>query len=532
MELNTDLTQLTSLPLDAGLFAARRSAPATNDDANSFRQHLESPRGRDDQESATDSAADDKSVARRDRPERAQRSSTKRDDKKIAMKDDAPSIDDAAPVESSRPASQKSEDDSTTDATDSASVEPTECGDNLKDKESAEAEAIVAEVAAIAAAPVAPLVIEVPVVEEAAVQAPAIESAAKSTPATPSLPVQANAAASVATQFESDAASADSAEPAAEAKPEEVAAEVKAQKSESNEQSAQALDQANGESDDAAGIRDIEASNRDEATETAAAANQVEVESAESEHGRNDSQDDRPRKSSKTTSSTEPAPPIAESTQPHANASPTAINHPVPQVIAAAAASVATGAEKVATSTSPSAGPRGVGSVESAAPQRLPQHLVGKPSEATGSEPKLTEVEQVRLLQRVARAFQSASQRDGEIRLRLSPPELGALKLDIKVQDGVMNARVEAETQAAQKILLDNLPALRERLAEQNIRIDQFEVGLQGRQSQGQPESRDSQPGSNGSRGGLAGREREVGTASETSQPAVRHHDGKLNVFI
>ena len=41
-----------------------------------------------------------------------------------------------------------------------------------------------------------------------------------------------------------------------------------------------------------------------------------------------------------------------------------------------------------------------------------------------------------------------------------------------------MSAQVEAETAAARSVLLDNLPVLRERLAEQEIRIEKFDVDV------------------------------------------------------
>jgi flagellar hook-length control protein FliK len=81
-------------------------------------------------------------------------------------------------------------------------------------------------------------------------------------------------------------------------------------------------------------------------------------------------------------------------------------------------------------------------------------------------------------VQRVARAFQAADDEGGQIRLRLSPPELGAMKLEITVHGGAMTAHVETETSAARNMLLDNLPALRQRLADQNIKITQFDVDL------------------------------------------------------
>lgn len=101
------------------------------------------------------------------------------------------------------------------------------------------------------------------------------------------------------------------------------------------------------------------------------------------------------------------------------------------------------------------------------------------------------EVDATRLLIRVARAFTAAQERDGEIRLRLSPPELGSLRLDVRVQDGVLVARLQTETDAARTAILDNLPALRDRLSEQGVRIERFDVDLMQRQPGGMPD----QPG-------------------------------------
>jgi flagellar hook-length control protein FliK len=96
-----------------------------------------------------------------------------------------------------------------------------------------------------------------------------------------------------------------------------------------------------------------------------------------------------------------------------------------------------------------------------------------------------------RLLSRVAKAFSAAQDRDGEVRLRLSPPELGSLRLEVRVQDGAMVAHLHTETDSARTALIDNLPALRDRLAEQGVRIDRFDVDLMQRQPGGSPD----QPG-------------------------------------
>jgi flagellar hook-length control protein FliK len=122
-------------------------------------------------------------------------------------------------------------------------------------------------------------------------------------------------------------------------------------------------------------------------------------------------------------------------------------------------------------------------------PSRLPQHVLTRGEGHRIHNPAPVPVDTARFLSRVAKAFLSAQQRDGnEIRLRLSPPELGSLRLQVSVQNGVMVARMETETEAARSSLVNNLPDLRERLAEQGIRVERFDIDLMQRPSTGTPD--------------------------------------------
>jgi flagellar hook-length control protein FliK len=163
--------------------------------------------------------------------------------------------------------------------------------------------------------------------------------------------------------------------------------------------------------------------------------------------------------------------------------------------------------------------------------QRLPQHLTGRNVERPRGSAPVTPVEQTRFVQRVAKAFQTAQSRGGELQLRLSPPALGSLKLEIKVQDGVMNARIEAENQNAKNMLVENLPVLKDRLAEQGIVVEKFDVDLMDRQPQGQPEmqqQRERRPASSAPRFAAA---RDTETTDTTAAPSLRS-DGRLNVTV
>jgi flagellar hook-length control protein FliK len=107
-------------------------------------------------------------------------------------------------------------------------------------------------------------------------------------------------------------------------------------------------------------------------------------------------------------------------------------------------------------------------------------------------------VDTARFVGRVTRAFHFAQERGGTLQLRLSPPELGSLRLELIVKDGVLSANLEAETPAAKQLLLENLPALRERLAEQNVRVERFDVDIrrenQDAQNSAQQHSQQRQP--------------------------------------
>lgn len=102
--------------------------------------------------------------------------------------------------------------------------------------------------------------------------------------------------------------------------------------------------------------------------------------------------------------------------------------------------------------------------------------------------PDVAAADRVRLVQRVARAFEAAGARGGTIRIRLHPPELGALRLEVHVRNGAMTARLEVESNEARTVLLENLPALRDRLAAQDIKVARFDVEVSDGSPQGLPE--------------------------------------------
>src|SRR4029079_8433682 len=63
----------------------------------------------------------------------------------------------------------------------------------------------------------------------------------------------------------------------------------------------------------------------------------------------------------------------------------------------------------------------------------------------TSNSSDASPVDVARFVNRVAKAVQTAGDRDGLVQLRLSPPELGSLKIQLTVKDGVMSAALEAD---------------------------------------------------------------------------------------
>ncbi len=162
--------------------------------------------------------------------------------------------------------------------------------------------------------------------------------------------------------------------------------------------------------------------------------------------------------------------------------------------------------------------------------------VVRGPSEARSAD-RLPPVDRVRFVQRVAQAFQVARGGRGEIQLRLNPPHLGRLRLGVTVENGVLSARLETETPAARAALLDNLPALQQRLAQHQIQVDRFDVDLMQQPATGsgdqpagdaQADREQRAPQRNGSVASEVDTEAAAGGAAAAIDPVA----GKLNVVI
>ncbi len=102
--------------------------------------------------------------------------------------------------------------------------------------------------------------------------------------------------------------------------------------------------------------------------------------------------------------------------------------------------------------------------------------VMGQPDDPNAATTQLDQQDRVRLVQRVARSFSRLGPDGGQVSLKLHPPELGVLNVQVRMEGNTMSARLKTETPAAREAILENLPVLKERLAEQGVEIEQFQV--------------------------------------------------------
>ena len=85
----------------------------------------------------------------------------------------------------------------------------------------------------------------------------------------------------------------------------------------------------------------------------------------------------------------------------------------------------------------------------------------------------------IKLIQRVSKAFQHLGPDGGVVRLRLAPAEMGSVRVEMRIQQRKVSARVIAETEAASAALREHLPDLRARLESFGMQVEQLDVEME-----------------------------------------------------
>ena len=121
----------------------------------------------------------------------------------------------------------------------------------------------------------------------------------------------------------------------------------------------------------------------------------------------------------------------------------------------------------------------------------------GNVAESRGNKVQATDtLARVKLIQRVSKAFQHLGPEGGVIRLRLAPAEMGSVRIEMRIQQRKVSARVVAETEAASAALREHLPDLRARLESFGMQVEQLEIETESLDQEGgsqfdDPSSRD-----------------------------------------
>ena len=169
-----------------------------------------------------------------------------------------------------------------------------------------------------------------------------------------------------------------------------------------------------------------------------------------------------------------------------------------------------------------------------AQPATLDKHALQGLAKAVGNNPGMTQgsyTEQV--IDQIRQALPSgikASQ--GSMTLKLNPPMLGRVEVDIRMQDGRIMASFKADQPITRDILQQNMHLLKDALGEQGIKAAQFVVTTDTFNSRDQREAHAAWVGYEQGKGGSSGHSDERGAGSPNKEhDEYGHTYGPLNGY-
>lgn len=114
-----------------------------------------------------------------------------------------------------------------------------------------------------------------------------------------------------------------------------------------------------------------------------------------------------------------------------------------------------------------------------------------RPADAAAGLLAAPSAESVDAVEKAVQAFHSASRAGGRYQatLQLDPPDLGAMRVQVRMHQQAMTLQVEVESGRAHRLVESNLSQLREALAQHGIRVDRADVVVKA--PDGQPASFD-----------------------------------------
>ncbi len=119
-----------------------------------------------------------------------------------------------------------------------------------------------------------------------------------------------------------------------------------------------------------------------------------------------------------------------------------------------------------------------------------------------------------------------AQQRGGSLKMRLDPPSLGTVRLEMSVEAGRVSVQIAAASDSARALLQGNLGMLRTALEERGLAVDRLAVDSTAKSiGDGTARSDARESGEHGTRGG--DREESRQDASQGRSRGRREHDGE-----
>lgn len=118
------------------------------------------------------------------------------------------------------------------------------------------------------------------------------------------------------------------------------------------------------------------------------------------------------------------------------------------------------------------------------------------PDASAGAAPNPAEEGTGRTMPGVGRGLDTLSrQRGGTLTMRLDPPSLGQLKLEMKMEGGRVTVLLTAANESARSLLRDNLGSLRQSLEDRGLAVDRLTVESAGKTSEGSSNQRSENRG-------------------------------------
>lgn len=122
------------------------------------------------------------------------------------------------------------------------------------------------------------------------------------------------------------------------------------------------------------------------------------------------------------------------------------------------------------------------------------------------------------LVDRIAGAVRQSQSTGQQLKIRLSPPELGTLQIEVSLKNGEFTAKLEVQNRHAQKVINDSIAQLKDAISKTGVSLDRIDVQIN-------THSREDQSGTNADSQPQSGTDFSSSQFSDQSGDAEQGHD-------